>query len=221
MSQFQLLAQLLPYLERYERKIQGQDVAVPAFAQWLSDEMLYDRQFYKVDTQRLNDETKTDDSQVVVGKMIYYLYRYSRHYTRKALQNHVLNSQEEFTFLVTLMNFNQLTKTDLIHRVVYEKTSGLEIINRLIGKGLMAEIDNPTDKRSKHIHVTDYGRGMLYQSFEQMGKVADILRGNLSAEELTTLLHLLDKLDQHHAQIWTAMKDSTLDEILAARSHEK
>jgi len=94
----------------------------------------------------------------------------------------------------------------------------MEIIKRFIKLGLVSESDNPADKRSKLIALTDMGRGLLYSSFEALSKVSNIIPGNLTASELQTLIYLLDKLDHHHLDIWEHHKDADLDTILGASS---
>jgi hypothetical protein len=60
------------------------------------------------------------------------------------------------------------------------------------------------------------GRGLLFSSFEDLGKVSNIIPGNLTAGELQTLIFLLDKLDHHHLHIWDNHKDADLDTILSS-----
>jgi DNA-binding MarR family transcriptional regulator len=123
--------------------------------------------------------------------------------------------------MVTLLNMPAITKTELINKMVYDKTTGIELINRLIKQGLITEAENPADKRSKLIHVTESGRGVLFSSFEELNKVSQIIPGRLNADELMTLIHLLDKLDNHHLNIWDEHKDSDLDTILGAHKQAK
>lgn len=223
MANYDLLASLIPLLSQFEKEKKGADSgSIELFAGWLHDRTIMDK---KMKDKRLEESQDTgqprgEDLRVTLGKLVYYMYRYAKFYTKKALKNHVLNSLDEFTFLVTLLNLPPLTKTELIAKMVYDKTSGMEIINRFIKSGLIAELDNPADKRSKLISITDAGRGVLFSSFEELGKVSQIIPGNLRPEELMMLITLLDKLDHHHLDIWNNMRDHDLDTILAQKHPE-
>jgi hypothetical protein len=52
------------------------------------------------------------------------MYRYAKGYIKKALQESIIQTPDEFSFLITLMTFESLTKTELINKQVIEKTSG-------------------------------------------------------------------------------------------------
>jgi DNA-binding MarR family transcriptional regulator len=219
MADYDLLTSLLPLLSRYQQENSGaKGNSVEDFANWIHEWALSQKQYKD---KRLPEETdpavpRGENTEVTLGKLVYYMYRYARFYTKKALKNSVLNSLDEFTFLVTMLHTDAITKTELINKMVYDKTTGIELINRLVKQGLVAEAENPADKRSKLIKITDVGRMTLFASFEELGKVSRIIPGNLTAEELHTLIHLLDKLDHHHLHIWDQHKDSDLDTILAS-----
>lgn len=221
MTDYTLLSNLLPLIAEFEKERHG-EVLAPAnleeFAAWLHQWALMQKQFKD---KRIPENTppelpRGEGQDVTLGKLVYYMYRYARFYTKKALKDSALNSLDEFTFLVTLLHIPTITKTELINKMVYDKTTGIELINRLIKQGLIAEAENPADKRSKLIHISDLGRITLFTSFEQLSKVSNIIPGNLSPEELHTLIHLLDKLDHHHLTIWDNHKDADLDTILKA-----
>jgi len=224
MSNFDLLTKLIPLLEEFQEAKNGTESrSVEHFSDWLNQQVLMRTNF---PDKRLPEAGETglprgEDKDATLGKMVYYMYRYARFYTKKALKDSPLNSLDEFTFLVTLLHTPVTTKTELIHKMVYDKTTGIELINRLIKQGLVTEEENPADKRSKLIHITDLGRGTLFSSFEELGKVSQIIPGNLTTEELHTLIHLLDKLDNHHIEIWDHHKDSGLDTILEGQRQKK
>ena len=219
MSDYSLLTSILPLLSQYEQENKSASpTTIEGFASWIHEEMILRKQYTdkRLPPEIISDMPRGEDLPVTLGKMVYYMYRYARFYTKKALKDSMLNSLDEFTFLVTLLHLPSITKTELINKMVYDKTSGIELINRLIKQGLVNEHENPADKRSKIIAITDAGRGVLFSSFEELGKVSRIIPGNLSGDELTTLIRLLDKLDHHHSNIWEHHRDSDLDKIISS-----
>lgn len=220
MPNYDLLTNLLPLLSRFEQEKSGSEPGrIEDFATWMTDYLLMQQthQDKRLPVTASEDLPRGEDKAVTLGKLVYYMYRYARFYTKKALKDSMLNSLDEFTFLVTLLNIPAITKTELINKMVYDKTTGIELINRMIKQGLIAEKENPADKRSKIIQITDLGRVTLFSSFEELGKVSRIIPGNLSAAELHTLITLLDKLDHHHLNIWDHHKDSDLDTIISSK----
>jgi DNA-binding MarR family transcriptional regulator len=219
MDKYELLKSLLPFLNQYEQeKSKDKEVSVEDFAVWMNEHRLRQRTYAD---KRLPVETQPtmsrgEDQDVTLSKLVYYMYRYARFYSKKALKNNPLNSLDEFSFLVTLLHIPTITKTELIHKMIYDKTSGIELINRLIKQGMIMETENPADKRSKLIQISDLGRQTLFGSFEELTKVSRIIPGKLTSDEVHTLIHLLDKLDHHHLNIWAHHKESDLDTILRA-----
>ena len=63
-----------------------------------------------------------------VSILLALMYRYVRVYIKKALKDSPIQTADEFSFLITLMTYESMTKTELIMNQVMEKTSGTEII---------------------------------------------------------------------------------------------
>ena len=68
------------------------------------------------------------------------------------------------------MTYDSLNKGELIQKQVMEKTSGTEIINRLIKLGLIEQFDDETDKRSMRVKMTVLGRMEIVKILPQMQK---------------------------------------------------
>lgn len=155
-----------------------------------------------------------DDSNTDISILIVLMFRYAKSYIRKALKNSMIKSADEFSFLITLITFDSLTKTELIHKQVMEKTSGTEIINRLLKLGLISQFNDAEDKRSVRIKITLLGREQLFQILPQMRVVSQIVTGNLTENEKLTLSYMLRKLDSFHNDIYKNKKDMDLIDII-------
>jgi len=161
----------------------------------------------------LMDEYRNEARDISI--LIVLMNRYAKWYIKKVLKNSNLHSPDEFSFLITLMTYNSLSKSELITKQVMEKTSGSEIISRLIKRGLIVESADDNDRRSVRVSITRSGREELLRVLPLMGKVTKIVAGNLSNEEVNTLSYLLKKLDYFHNDIYNNKRGLPLSDILS------
>jgi DNA-binding MarR family transcriptional regulator len=148
-----------------------------------------------------------------VPVLVALMYRYARHYVKKAMKGSVLQTMEEFGFLMALVTRDSMTKTELIQTAVMEKTSGTEVIRRLLRLGLVREFPDPDDKRSVRVAITDEGRVAAFSLLPNMESVAKIVSGNLTPAEISTLFGLLKKLDHFHNDIFLKRRNASLEEL--------
>ena len=146
--------------------------------------------------------------------LVALMYRYARLYVKKAMKGSELQTMEEFGFLMTLVTRDSMTKTELILTAVLEKTSGTEVIRRLLRLGLVREFPDEHDKRSVRVSITPEGRAAAFALLPNMESVAKIVSGNLSPAEVRTLFSLLKKLDHFHNDIFLNRRNATLDELV-------
>jgi DNA-binding MarR family transcriptional regulator len=159
--------------------------------------------------QAIRQESNSD-----VSILITLIFRYAKGYIKKALQESPIQTADEFAFLITLMTHGSLTKTELINKQVMEKTSGVDVIKRLVNQDLMYEFADETDKRSVRVAITPKGKEELEKVLPEMAKVSRIVVGNLTEPEINTLSYLLKKLDFFHNDIFMNKRNLNLDEIL-------
>jgi len=164
-----------------------------------------------------DDEYRNTASDISI--LIVLMNRYAKWYIKKVLRDSLLQTSDEFSFLITLMTYNSLKKSELIAKQVMEKTSGSEIINRLIKKGMITETSDQNDKRSIRVAITRSGREEILKILPLMSKVADIVVGNLNTEEVNTLSYLLKKLDYFHNEIYMNKRDQSLSDIFSKVSN--
>jgi DNA-binding MarR family transcriptional regulator len=158
------------------------------------------------------DEYRNTTSDISI--LIVLMNHYAKWYIKKVLRETHLQTPDEFSFLITLMTYDSLSKSELITKQVMEKTSGSEIIRRLIKRGLIVESADNNDKRSVRVSITRSGREEILRILPLMSKVTKIVVGNLSAEEINTLSYLLKKLDYFHNDIYINKRRRPLSDIL-------
>jgi DNA-binding MarR family transcriptional regulator len=151
-----------------------------------------------------------------ISILIVLMNRYAKWYIKKVLSDSLLQTPDEFSFLITLMTYDSLNKSELITKQIMEKTSGTEVINRLVKRGMIFETADQNDKRSIRVSITKSGREEIIRILPLMTKVTEIVVGNLSAEEINTLSYLLKKLDYFHNNIYLNKRGQTLSDILSS-----
>lgn len=151
-----------------------------------------------------------------ISILLVLMNRYAKWYIKKVLKDSLLQTPDEFSFLITLMTYDSLHKSELITKQIMEKTSGTEIINRLVKRGMISETADQNDKRSIRVSITDTGRKEILRILPQMTKVTEIVVGNLSNEEINTLSYLLKKLDYFHNNIYLNKKGQPMSDILSS-----
>jgi DNA-binding MarR family transcriptional regulator len=162
------------------------------------------------------DEYRNTKSDISI--LIVLMSHYAKWYIKKVLRESNLQTPDEFSFLITLMTYKNLSKSELIAKQVMEKTSGTEVIRRLIKRGLIVESADENDKRSIRVSITKSGRDEILRILPLMSKVTEIVVGNLRVEEINSLSYLLKKLDYFHNDIYINKREHSLSEILKRES---
>lgn len=203
MKSYQLIHELISLVERQENENPGKEISLAEFSGFLSNNITEqeitalseDVRFGKNEAQAQNLAYQLNNS---IGRLFVYMSRYAKSYIKKALDGTAIQSAEEFTALSILLTHDHLSKSELISNNLQEKTSGTEVIRRLIAGGLMSQADDLKDKRSKNVAITPLGREVLFDIFVDMNQVGKMITGNLTESEKLTLYHLLQKLENFH-----------------------
>lgn len=151
--------------------------------------------------------------ETTIATSVSLMYRYAKGYIKKALQGSIIQTVDELTFLFVLVTFESLSKSELIAKNVMEKTSGIEVIKRLLNQELIHQFADENDKRSQRVAITKKGMEELMKIMPNMALVSSVVSGNLTATERSTLAYLLKKLDYHHHDIYINAKDASLEEL--------
>lgn len=181
---------------------------------------------YNADTRPLRDVAGPEEAwlqedrttNIEISVLFIFLYRYAVFYGKKALDDSPLATLDEFSFMIVLMTYKQLSKTELINKLIIEKTSGIEVIKRLVKSGMLEEQKNPHDKRSILVALTPKGKRTVTDLLPKMKLVGEAVIGNLSELEVASLSYLLRKLDHFHNENYTQHRETGLEEILEVRS---
>lgn len=215
-EQIKLIKELLNYVEEYQKTSKTNDIS--DFSQFLNNQVLQKNSI----TEKSNTGNNFDKenynnykqySEVEFSTLLTNLYRFAKHYIKKAFKNTDIKTIDEFGFLASLLRQKNLLKKDLINQHLLETSSGSEILKRLQTKKLVAESPCAEDKRAKLVSLTPKGVETILNSFDEMHQVSEIIIGNLSGEELKQSLIIFNKLNDFHQHIHQENKESSLSEI--------
>lgn len=151
-----------------------------------------------------------------IATLIVHMNRYGRSYSKSAIFGSGFSTQEDFSYLINLKAFGEMTKMDLIKRNVHEKPTGMQIINRLVAQGWVDQTDSDTDKRSKVLKINSKGLEILDNQMSKIRKATQIVSGDLTHNEKMELIRLLNKLNDFHQPIYAKNieTESLLNEVL-------
>ena len=213
-----ILIELIELLDEFEseREVVGQEMNMSDFLGFLNSK----NRSENIKTKQLKGDyagykyEETDGPVTDISILIVLMFRYAKGYIKKALRDSAIKTADEFSFLMTLMTYESLSKSELIQKQVMEKTSGTEIINRMIKMGLIESFNDEADKRSVRVKMTVAGRMEIIKILPEMQKVSKIVTGNLNETEKSTMAYMLRKLEHYHNDIFTNKKDSELEELI-------
>jgi len=165
MKSYQLIHQLISLVEELEAENPDHEVSIQDFAGFLLNKV------GDATGERVNNEVRFGDGDSAaldiayqldnnISRLFVFMSRYAKSYIKKATEGTPLQTAEDFTALAILLTNRQLSKSELISYNLQEKTSGTEVIRRLIAAGLVRQWDDVKDKRSKQIAITDEGKAL-------------------------------------------------------------
>ncbi|HEX8268695.1 MAG TPA: MarR family winged helix-turn-helix transcriptional regulator [Flavobacterium sp.] len=170
------------------------------FKQWCSDQS--ERSSDTVYEVNWDGKENGRSAESVINTMLVHLNRYARTYAKAAIYDSEFSTPEEFIYLINLDVMGAMSKTRLIRKNVQEKSSGIQIINRLIRQGWVSQSSSDDDKRSRMIEITESGKQYLDQYMDKIRTASKIVTGDLDQNEKMTLIQLLTKLDSYHRPIF-------------------
>jgi DNA-binding MarR family transcriptional regulator len=201
-KKFELLKKIVLQIENYFQSVKGGDQCdVLDFANWL----VKDAHNNLAIRAEGDPRSQIEGTENVASKIAYHvdrLHKYAKFYIKQAMRETPMVTNDDFGYLASLAFVDSMQKSELIQINVGEIPSGMEVIKRLLKNKLITEFSDPTDKRAKRVRITPLGRQQFFEILPKMSKVSDLVKGNLTQEEMLTLYHLLQKLDQHHEYLY-------------------
>jgi MarR family transcriptional regulator, lower aerobic nicotinate degradation pathway regulator len=195
---YNLLKELLISLEQFENEVDNSESAsLEQFGRFLALKQQTIVKDFEVLPAEI-DAMQEYQLNILINIMVVHLYRYTKTYSR-----HIQNlpeeiSLEEFGYLVSLQDSGSISQTKLIELNIHEKTSGIEIVKRLIKRNWIESIENTNDKRSKLLRLTDSGLQAIQTFLPHMNSLARLVVADLNFDQKLNLLGILEHLHRFH-----------------------
>lgn len=169
----------------------------------------------------ISDHANDNQLNINISKNISLLHRYSKFYLKKLLKDTSLQTIDEYSYLICLYHHDKsFTKTELNNMNAVEKTSGNEVIRRLLKSGLVKQEQDRTDKRSILISITPQGKAEIKKLFPGLNKAAILLSGKMLPGEKAAFDKTLTALCNYHKRIFSEHKSDSIDDILSDKGVE-
>lgn len=186
-----IASELIDFLKKYEEEKGYEPKDIKEFAFWLNH--LVFEQFHKVD----NYHNKSD----IDTELTFLLIMQNKHfkmYCKDVLADSEINTPDEYSFLYHMCMVDSFRKMELIHIHLLEAPSGIEVIKRLLKKGLIEEFDDVNDRRAKRVKITDKGRKETDKLIPKMREVYTKMAANLTTNEKIHVISFLKELNDYH-----------------------
>lgn len=198
-------------LEEFEKHKRDSQISLDSFRRWLNE------RFYQQESpMNLMEKVKVDSPlglNYEIVKQLMLLNRYNKIIIKKGMEKYPELVNEDFTYLYRLLDYESLTKIQLIEKNAHEKQSGLEVIKRLIKYGLVTEFPDPNDGRSKRIKVTEKGKELFKETTHEVNLISNIITARLSIEEKEMLFKIVKKMNVLQHNIYLKYREDDISMI--------
>jgi hypothetical protein len=202
---YTILKEIIALAEAYQQQTHAQRWQKEQFVSWIINEANQSQQV---------PQTLVPSQDGLISMFLGIAYKYAQFYARRVFRNTEVYSLDDFAVLVSLFPNKEFKKIDVLRMCIQEKSSGNEVLKRLLRDGMLQERDNPADARSKLLSLTDKGRTQYGLIQNGIQKMAGHIVGNLSIEEKNHLLQILMKLHQYHHPYFEENNEETLKQLL-------
>jgi len=190
-SSIEIIKELVHQFEQYQNENQNDEHSLESFILWLNS-----RLFSENHTEKSQHSPETLDMEL--SFLLVMQSRYYKAYAKRVLGESELSSPEGFSFLYHLSLVDSYRKMELIKMHHIEPPSGIEVLKRLIKKGLIVEFDDTDDKRAKRIRITEKGNKELQIIMPKMSEVFRLMTAELSFNEKLHVLAFLKQMNDFH-----------------------
>lgn len=209
---YPLLQEVLALLHQYFEDSQEKEGSLAGFSAFLQHHLSQQNQSELVEA-RLN---------ALITQDVSFLSRFMNSYMRKAIQGTAFRTPEDYIYTVSLLARGKMTKSELCTLNAMEKSTGGEVISRLLKAGIVAEEPNPNDRRSRLVFITPKGKAQIGALFPRLQISADFFLQDLTLGQ-KQLLHALQKqISQNNMQLYPQSKTATLEQLkVLMKEHQK
>lgn len=105
-------------------------------------------------------------------------------------------TNRQFTVLSLVAEKEEVSQSDIARRLGIERSGMVKLIDQLEAKGFLRRMPNPTDRRVYQLELTAKGHTCWSEHLKAVKAHEDRLLANLSAEERSSLISLLQRIQR-------------------------
>ena len=125
-----------------------------------------------------------------------------------------LSGFEDFFYLNDIHANHRPKKTEVINANFHELSSGLLILDRLKKNGLIVEMPDEKDKRSKRLTLTKKGLNVLRDCHARLETINGLFFKEMSEEDMMLCIQLLSATESRYSLKWIEDKKKSFSELL-------
>jgi DNA-binding MarR family transcriptional regulator len=137
-------------------------------------------------------------------------------YCNIALEGTGVVQIEEFGMLITIQQNKNPRKSEIIQANIQEVSSGTDMLTRLLKRGLIKEMNDVVDKRSKRVELTADGKKAVAACMVRVGKLAKMMLNDMPEDDKQLCIQLLKDVEIKYSSLWLQHKGKPFDEIYAS-----
>lgn len=190
-SSLEILKEIIHWLDEYQSETHTDENSLESFIIWMNSRLFSEG---KAEKSRHSPESLNME----LSFLLVMQSRFYKTYAKKVLGESELTSPDGFSFLYHLSHTDSFRKMELIKMHHLEPPSGIEVLKRLLNKGLIEEYDDADDKRARRIKITDKGKKELEVVMPKMSEVFHLMTAELPLNEKLHLLAFLKQMNDFH-----------------------
>jgi DNA-binding MarR family transcriptional regulator len=170
-------------------------------------EEFYRFQLYQLKNTRTKKSTLPDkniiqEPRIRIGILLSRISKLMTFFMEMAMQKIPLKQFEEFLILTSINHLGEPKKTEVIHHIMMELTTGLNLIKQLDNQGLLTEYNDPRDKRSRRLKLTNKGKKILEKCYLHFGSANTELFRVMPEQEVELAIQLLSGVEIQASKDW-------------------
>lgn len=194
-----IVKEIIDLLDKYSVEKENAPTSLKEFVLWLN-EFMFEQTHYN------GNGANDDNLNMELTYLLIKQNKYFKAYTKKVLKISKITTSEGYSFLYHLSLVDSYRKMEIIYMHMLEAPSGIEIIKRLLKKGLIDEFDDDKDKRAKRVRITDEGRKELKIIIPKMQKVYSDMASNMGLNEKLHIISFLRRFNDFHEKRMNSKK---------------
>ncbi len=209
------LKELLDAYQNYSKSANDDPIDLQSFSLWLFQQEAKKKESTEVRTihEQIHSAAIHGSVEDHISFILLSMQKLIKFYVKKAIDGTQLVSIDDIHFLLYLAQNESMKKSEIINSNITEMSSGIEVIKRLLKKGLIEDFDDPNDKRSKRVKITTKGLEEAKKVTNKFENVHKLLTNGVGEEDKFNLLALLHKIYSFHLNIYNNEKNSSLNEL--------